>query len=245
MTKYSVIGAGTKTVEQKHYSIDNNGYRIRDTNGEYLTERHLDLFYYLLFIYDNTNNLYFEICINEGIDYYRQDIKITIVPSEEIFSRIKYVPIFELVFDDNNICLDTYDEYDNFFYNYINDNVETAYVDEYFKIFLWVDNNTKKDVFLLDYSLKDDDGDFSHHIPTAFLNLTFFNDLSEHRIMNKTIHEELVSIVHHPFNLGYSYYLDNNCAYTDEEDDEILSTSLKVYDVLRDIRPRIALFNTL
>ena len=54
-----------------------------------------------------------------------------------------------------------------------------------------------------------------------------------------------ITIVHHPFNLGYSYYLDNNCAYRGENDDEILSTSLKVSSILLDIKSRIALFNSI
>ena len=47
-----------------------------------------------------------------------------------------------------------------------------------------------------------------------------------------------MSIVHHTLNLGYSYYLEYNCAYFDEF--EILTPSLKVSSVLLDIKSRKA-----
>ena len=245
MTSYRVIGARTKTVQEKSYSIDKNGKIIKDSNGVSIYERYIDVIYYSLYVYDNEMDMYFEICIYKTETHghakynniaYISTIQIDIISENEVFKNIEYVPIFEIIFDDLDIILNDNDIENNhyFLYNYVHQNND-IYL-EYLIIDFYIDSNPDYMVTILDFSYIGNDK--MDPKGNAFLNLKLFNNLNEHRIRNEIIHKELMSIVHHTFNLGYSYYLEYNCACFDGF--EILKPSLKVSCVLLDIKSRKA-----
>jgi hypothetical protein len=225
---------------------------IKDSNGIYIYDRYVDIIYYSLYVYEDDMDLYFEICIYKTETHgrakynnigYIASIQIDIISQNEVFKNIEYVPMFEIIFDDLDIILNDNDIENNhyFLYNYVNHTNDIHL--EYLNIDCYFDFNPDDDMItILDFSWFGNDEKDPKGI--AFLNLNLFNNLNEHRIRNKIIHKELMSIVHHTLNLGYSYYLEYNCSCFDGF--EILTPSLKVSSVLLDIKSRnVSLYNNL